>query len=123
MEACDLGSDNIVEMGFDNVKVIGERQVCAALGITHPPNAVESSLMVTRSASSVDVNWAPPPIDASHDGAAYYQVWVSNQPLSDFAVERTTAGTSLVRSPLPFNEYYLVIAVNAAGTSGDEPTP
>jgi len=35
----------------------------------------------------------------------------------------TAASTSSTRALGPTTEYYLVSAVNAAGTSGDEPAP
>jgi extracellular elastinolytic metalloproteinase len=114
--------DNVVEMGIDNVKVEGDRQECLSHGITNPPNGVGSTLMVDKS-GSVDIFWNASPIDGTHDGAAYYELFVSGSPSGGFALNDTTTQTDISRSLDESIEYYKITAVNAAGTSGDEPTP
>ncbi len=58
-----------------------------------------------------------------HDGATYYELYVSSFASGDFAVMGTATQTDISR-PLEGNsEFYKTSAVNAAGTGGDEPTP
>ncbi len=115
-------SDSIVEMGIDNVKVEGDRQECAAHGVANPPNGIGHSLVVDKS-STVDIFWNASPVDGAHDGAAYYELFVSNIPNGAFAVADTSTLTNISRSLDGTTEYYKITAVNASGTSGDEPAP
>ncbi len=113
----------IVEMGVDNIRIEGDRPVCAPSGATHPPNGVGNSLRVTRSGGDVLVSWEAPLADPSHDSAAFYRLHVSTRPDSGFAVEDTATLTETKRASGGTPEYYLISAANAAGTSGDEPMP
>ena len=121
--AYDTGPDSIVEMGIDNFKVVGDRQVCDALGVTMAPNGVGATLMVTKSEASADLVWTASPVDGDHNAAAYYELFVSAMPIGAFHLADTSASTQASRALAGENECYLVTAVNAAGTSGDEPEP
>ena len=115
-------TDNVVETGIDNVKIEGDWQECIPHGVVNPPNGIGYTLMVGKS-SSVDIFWDASPIDGTHDGAAYYELFVSSTPYGGFTVKDTTTQLNTSR-PLDENtEYYKITAVNAAGTSGDEPAP
>ncbi len=119
----DNSPDHVVEMGVDNVFVEGDRQVCDDLGIVNPPNGIDDTLRVNKQDGNADIVWQASPVDGSHDGAAYYELYVSGTPDVGFAVTDSSAATSAARSLGPITEYYLLSAVNAAGGSGDEPTP
>ena len=60
-------------------------------------------------------------MDGSHSGAAYYELFVSGSSASGFSVDDTVTGLISSRPFTGPSEYYLLTAVNAAGTSGDEP--
>jgi hypothetical protein len=121
--AYDKSTDDIVEMGVDNVRVEGERQVCDLPGVDNPPNGIGDTLRIDRSAGSVALTWQASPVDGAHDGAAYYELFSSSAAAGGFALIDTATGTSILNPLEPVTEYYLLTAVNPAGTSGDEPTP
>jgi hypothetical protein len=120
----DNDPDHIVEVGIDNVLVEGHRQVCDPLGIVNPPNGIGDTLLVGKAGGgAAQISWTASAVDGSHDGAAYYELYVSSAPDSGFAVTDTAAETQLTHVPAGGVEYFKVSAVNAAGTSGDEPAP
>lgn len=88
-------TDNVVEMGLDNVNVEGDRPSCAGSGVSFPPNGIGSSLLLGKSAD-VKLTWTASPVDGSHDAAAYYEVFVSSAPDAGFSVEDTDDGHDLV---------------------------
>ena len=109
-------------MGVDNVLVEGERMVCDPLGILNPPNGVGNSLALGKSAA-LDLSWAASPVDGSHDAPSHYRLFSSTAPDRGFAVEDTATITAAISDLDPVTEFFKVSAVNAAGTSGDEPMP
>jgi hypothetical protein len=121
--ARDRLPDETVEMGVDNVRIEGDLGTCDPLGVDLPPNGIGDTLRVSKTGSEADLSWAASPADGTHDGAAYYELWVSGSPDVDFAIADTTTGTAHDRIATADVEYYRVSAVNPAGTSGDEPAP
>jgi len=117
----DTGSDSIVEVGLDNFRLEGDFQECDPLGVIHPPNPVGDSLRVARAAGDALLSWDPSPVDATHDVPAYYRLHSSTEPDAGFSITDTTTSTGTTRALESVTEYYLITAVNAAGTSGDEP--
>ena len=122
-QAFDYDADHIVEMAVDNVLVEGDRQVCDPLGVVNPPNGVGDTVRLAKTGGEAEIAWQASLVDPSHEGAACYELWVSSIPIGGFGAVDTAAATSSTRTLDPSDEYYLVSAVNAAGTSGDEPTP
>jgi len=122
--AYDDAPDHIVEMGLDNVRIEGDRQVCDPLGVANSPNGVGDSVRLAKVSGDAEISWQASTIDPTHDGAAYYKVFVSGAPDGGFAVDDTATEVRSTRSlaGMP-REYYMVTAVNSAGTSGDEPAP
>jgi hypothetical protein len=84
---------------------------------------VGDTLVVDKADGAIELSWQASPVDGSHGGAAYYELFASVAPDTGYGLSDTCAGTSMTRSLVPENEYYLVSAVNSAGTSGDEPAP
>jgi hypothetical protein len=121
--AFDNAPDHIVEVGVDNVSIQGHYQVCDPLGVNNPPNGIGNTLGMAKRAGELEASWTASPIDGTHDGAAYYQLWVSGAPDAGFAVVDTSTETTLLRPLGPGTEFCRVVAVNPAGTSGDEPAP
>lgn len=120
--AYDNSPDSIVEMGIDNFKIEADRQVCTASSVTKSPNGVGDSVRVTRP-DILLLSWSAPPVDAGHDAAAFYRVFVSGQPQGGFAVADTTTALYNAPAATPTTEFYLISAVNASGPSHDEPSP
>jgi len=120
---CPDCTSDTVEMGVDNVLVEGDLQVCDPLGVGDPPNGIGDTLRVNKSAGSAEIVWQASPVDTSHDGAAYYELFVSFAPDGGFSVGGTATVTTALRPPAPMTEFYKLVAVNPAGTSGDEPAP
>jgi hypothetical protein len=114
-------ADHVVEAGVDNVQVTGEQQACASLGIANPPNP--ATILLGKSGADVVILWSPPAVDAFHDAAAWYLFWVATPAPASFAQTDTTTTTSFARPLDGPDEFYLVTSANAAGTSGDEPSP
>ena len=110
-------TDNIKEVGVDNIRIEADRQVCISSGV-NPPNAVGSTLRLAKSPSSVVLHWAEPPSDATHDPAVFYKVFVSNSPDGGFVLKETPVDTQAER-PLSGTEFYMVAATNGGGTSGE----
>jgi hypothetical protein len=122
-QAHETGADNVVEMGVDNVLIEGELQVCDPLGVVNPPNGVGDTVRVNKTAGLAEIAWAASPVDGTHDGAAFYELYVSGSPDSGYGLADTAAATMTTRPLDPVSEYYLLAAVNVAGSSGDEPIP
>jgi extracellular elastinolytic metalloproteinase len=118
-------TDSTVEAGIDNVRVEGDAVTCDPTGVVNPPNGIGDTLRVDRTVDEAVRSWTAPPADASHDGAAYYRVFVSSAADSGFSEEATTVTTSAGRalSGTSPAEFYLVSVVNGAGDSGDAPAP
>jgi hypothetical protein len=121
--AYDRNPDNIVEVGVDNVLVEGERQVCDPLSAVNPPNGVGDTLRVDKVGGDVEISWNPAPADATHDAAAYYELYVSAAPASGFTVVDTATVTAVMRASGTTSEFYKTSSINPAGSSGDEPAP
>jgi hypothetical protein len=120
--AVDKAPDEVVEGGVDNVRVVGVRQECAPSGL-HPPNAVGDTVRLGKTGSSVRLSWAVPAVDATHDQPVYYPVYVSNTPQGVFSIQGAPTAPLLHRSLDLSTEFYLVVAANGGGTSGEEPPP
>jgi hypothetical protein len=114
--------DHVVEAGIDNVRVEADRQHCDLSSID-PPNPVGNTLLVAKSGADAELAWQVPASDASHDPAAYYQVHVSSHPEDGFSVESSTRETTSLRPLDGAGEYYKLVSINAAGSSGEEPLP
>jgi hypothetical protein len=121
--ATDNGADHVVESGIDNVVIKGDRAQCDVLGVAQPPNGIGSTLLLAKSGSDAALSWTASPVDGTHDAAAYYRLNVSATPDAGFAVNDTRTETSDARPLVGPTEFYVIVAVNAAGTSGDEPSP
>jgi hypothetical protein len=122
-EALDGPPDDVVECGVDDVAVIGILQVCDAAGVDDPPAGVGDTVRVDKDATTVTVSWLPPAAGPGQDAAAYYELYRSAAADAGFLVVDTATATE---STLPLSTdtaYYKVVAVNGAGSSGDEPAP
>ena len=62
-------------------------------------------------------------MDGAHDAAVYYEVHVSGLPAAGFATLDAPMATQSTRPLAGPDEFYLITAANAGGTSGDEPAP
>jgi hypothetical protein len=119
----DASPDSVVEVGIDNFVLEADRAQCDPTGVTQSPNGVGSSLRIAKSGDEALLTWSPSAIDPAHDGAAYYRVFVSMVWDSGYLVEDTATTTSATRPLARPSEFYRIVSVNAAGTSGDEPVP
>jgi hypothetical protein len=117
----DTGSDSIVEVGLDNFRLEGDFQECDPLDVINPPNSVGDSLRVAKEDGDALISWDGSPVDPGHDAAAYYCLYVSTEANAGFSITDTATWTGATRALGSLSEYYLVTAVNDAGTSGDEP--
>jgi len=118
---CGGCQNDIVEMGLDNVKVTGSRQVCDPAGSTHPPRNV-TTLSVARGSQLV-LSWSAPTADASHDPAAFYETWVASNPGGPYSRLGTTTTTTSEAAPDLQTRFFSIAAVNAAGSTGYLPSP
>lgn len=110
-----------VRSGFylDDLRVCGEE-------LQKRPNGVGASLRVSRAGGDVRLDWSPPAVDAAHDAASSYRVYRSGAPSSGFASVAATASSFAVLAgdaAAPETRFYLVVAENFGGTSGDAPVP
>ena len=87
------------------------------------PNGVGDSLRVEKVGDRAEISWTSSVVDPTHDGAAYYQVFVSTAAEAGFAVGDTTTTLTSSRDLFGSTEFYKITAFNPAGTSGDEPAP
>jgi hypothetical protein len=121
--------DPVLELLIDDVRIAKTSIVCAPFTAaeTRTPNPVGGTLLVTRVGGDVKLSWTAPGSDATHDPARFYPIYRSAAPTTGFASigEATVPsyrdpdqGVAAVGS-----RFYLVSAKNAAGTSGEEPTP
>lgn len=121
--------DPVLELLIDDVRIAKTSIVCAPFTPTETrtPNPVGGTLLVTRVGGDVKLSWTAPGSDATHDPARFYPIYRSAAPTTGFASigEATVPsyrdpdqGVAAVGS-----RFYLVSAKNAAGTSGEEPTP
>jgi hypothetical protein len=122
-------AEPLIELLIDDLRVFRREVYCDSFspGETMAPNPVGPTLRVLRSEGDLLLEWTAPPTDTTHDPARYFPVYRSGSPVSEFAqvgdptdcVWRDHRGGHPVGSPF----YYLVAARNAAGSSGEEPTP
>lgn len=93
------------------------------------PNPVGPTLRVTKAGADVALGWEPPPADALHDAASSHDVHRSDErPQDGFALVANTPATSFTHAGAAAvggtpRHFYLIVARNACGTSGDEPEP
>ena len=119
-------TDSTVEMAIDDVRVIGDRQECAASSVSLSPNGIGPTLRIAKSGvggENGELTWTPSPVDGTHDAPAYYELYVSDRPDAGFIRRDTTTTTSIARSFEAGNAFYRITAVNSAGVSPDHPTP
>ncbi|MFN7966932.1 MAG: M14 family zinc carboxypeptidase [Acidobacteriota bacterium] len=128
-EAQRSPGDPLVELLIDDVSVTKRDIVCAPFtpGETKLPNQVGNSLLVSRLGTDVALRWTAPSVDGTHDAARFYPVFISLSPSSGFATNGEPTATQWrdadAAAAALGNRFYLVSAKNAAGTSGEEPTP
>ena len=99
-------------------------------GIPPCPNPVGNSLFADRTpAEAVRLAWSEPPLDASHGAAGSYDIYRSvTRPQDGFSLLGNAPGLTYddTGAAVPFGpfprHYYLIVARNACGTSGDEPS-
>lgn len=121
--------DPLIELLIDDVRITRRDPVCAPFSAseTKVPNKVGGSLRVTRKGLDVALSWNAPAIDATHDAARFYPIYRSLTPTSGFASAGEPSATAFrdvdAAGPSTGSRYYLVGARNAAGSSGEEPTP
>ena len=84
------------------------------------------TLAVDRIGNDVRFEWAVPAADATHGAATLYRVYASSSPSEGFAVDgmsiepwHVDADGALEAATV----YYVVVAENGGGTSGEEPAP
>jgi arylsulfate sulfotransferase len=87
------------------------------------PNGVGVTLRANKVSGLTELTWMPSPVDAAHDAAQYYAVYVSSSPDAGFSIFDTTAQTDMQVGIGAQIEFYKIVAANPAGTSGDEPAP
>jgi hypothetical protein len=120
--------DTLVEALVDDFRVERERLECSSF--TAPPrlapNGTGDGLRASASGGHVRLDWDPSPVDAGHDPATFYRVYRSASPALGFAeVASPTATFAVFADDLqdPSSAYFVVVAGNTGGTSGDEPAP
>lgn len=129
IETLRTPGDPLIELLIDDVAVRRREIVCAPFtpAETKAPNPVAGTLAVARAGGDVVLSWSAPAVDATHDAARFYPVYRSAAPTSGFAPSGETTAPSWhdVDGAVASlgSRYYLVVARNAAGTSGEEPTP
>ncbi|MEN8150874.1 MAG: hypothetical protein ABFS86_13710 [Planctomycetota bacterium] len=82
--------------------------------------------MLSREYGDVRLDWVVPTTDATHDAAAFYQVYSSSAPDSGFTQDFETTANHHVDSRVTGSGesvYFVVGASNSGGSSGEEPTP
>jgi hypothetical protein len=87
------------------------------------PNGVGDTLMAIQGSPSIEFEWSASAVDALHSAAGYYIIYVSSASNGGFSIEETTTQTTATLSDPAALEFYMIVAANAAGTSGDEPAP
>ncbi len=120
--------DTLLEGLLDDVRIDRTRTECAPFNppALQAPHGVGNTVLGAKTATHVRVDWSAPPTDASHDAATLYRVYRSAQASGGFAVALTpTASFAVFADELyvPSTAYFLVVAENNGGTSGDVPAP
>lgn len=126
-ENVSLG-DTLLEGLVDDVRVERFRLECDPFAppARLAPNPVGGSLRVDKRGVHVSLSWEAPGVDAGHDAAASYRLYRSGAPAAGYSIESTPTDPLRVRADAlgdGLDDYYLVIAENNGGTSGDEPSP
>jgi len=116
-----LLSDGLnVRSGFylDDLRVCGE-------DVTRRPNGVGSSVRLAPQSADLRLDWSVPPVDGAHDPATGYTVYRSDLAQAGFSVAGQPASNTAVLAgemAAP-TRFYLVVAANSGGASGDVPLP
>ncbi len=119
----------LVELMIDDVRVYRRVATCSSFspGETRPPNAVGPTLVVQKGGPDLALRWTAPPSDANHDRARSFPVHRSSSCQGDFAVlgaPTEAAWTDGGAAAAAYGTLYFVVsAENAAGGSGEAPTP
>jgi hypothetical protein len=126
-ENVSLG-DTLLEGLVDDVRVERIRLECDPFAppARLAPNPVGVSLRVDKRGPHVSLGWEAPSADTGHDPATGYRVYRSSRPADGYALESTPTDAFRVRADAlgdGLDDYYVVVAENRGGTSGDEPSP
>lgn len=120
--------DTLLEGLIDDVRLYGFTYLCDAF--TAPPvarpNPVGNTLLASRHADGVRLDWTAPPVDGTHAAATSYRIYRSAVPSGGFSVGAQATAPFHVAVGEHANgtdRYWLVVAVNGGGDSGDAPTP
>ncbi len=127
-ETSQISADPLTELLIDDVRVVRQYDGCFpfAPSETRPPNPVGATLRAERLASDVALAWTAPAADAQHDAARFYPVYRSATAVGGYGASgepTSTAWRDTNGGAAGGTAFYLVAAKNAAGTSGEEPTP
>ncbi|MCU0231678.1 MAG: hypothetical protein MUC67_09920, partial [Acidobacteria bacterium] len=127
-ETSQISADPLTELLIDDVRVVRQYDGCFPFtpSETKVPNAVGASLLAERRTGDVALTWTAPPVDASHDPARFYPVFRSATAVGGYSAAgepTSTAWRDTGGGAASGTAFYLVAARNAAGTSGEEPTP
>ena len=122
------GGDTLLEGLVDDVRLYGYRYLCDAFTppAANRPNPVGNTVVLSRQGDGVRLDWAAPPVDATHAAATSYRIHRSSVPSGGYAVAGQSTAAFHVATGENGNglsRYWLVVAVNGGGDSGDAPTP
>ena len=128
VEEVTIFGDTLLEGLVDDVGVERERVTCAPWvpPARNAPNCVGNTLRAGKSSTHLTLDWQAAPTDPSHDAASGYRVYRSASPASGFAVTSEPTATFEVYADellVPDTAFFVLVAENAGGTSGDEPAP
>jgi serine protease AprX len=118
--------DSVVEGLIDEVNLSGDRIECDAFSppLASPPNPVGDTLFVNVSGNDVRLDWTESPVDGSHDAATLYRIYRSGTPDGGFSQDGLSTEPWHVENGEALGGgavFFLVVAENGGGTSGDEP--
>ncbi len=119
----------LVELLVDDVSLFRRVSSCGAFAAseTLPPGAVGGTLALDRAGEDVALEWIAPAEDAMHGPPLFFPVYRSTTPTGGFSpiAEPTRPAWRDVGGAGPWagSLFYLVAARNAAGASGEDPSP
>ncbi len=124
-----VSGDPLVELLIDDVSVVSRASICEPFTSPDglPPDAVGPTLRLRRDGSDLRLEWSAPPAGPSRDPARFYPVWRSARADGGFGMIGEPTAPFLVEPdgglPLGGHGFFLVSARNAAGESGEAPSP
>ena len=127
-ETSQISADPLTELLIDDVRVVRQFDGCIPFtpSETKPPNPVGGTLQAERRAGDVLLSWTAPAVDGLHDAARTFPIYRSATPAGGYGAAgepTSTAWRDTTGGAASGTSFYLVAARNAAGTSGEEPTP